>query len=103
MYVPNRSGKRQHWFDIDSDGKQQPIALAAEGVGEKRRWAAAVETTEALRARQEQARQEQALMTKYGVTTIEEARRKEAEAVQSQRGRWMRGRGGRRRRRKGRQ
>jgi hypothetical protein len=83
--VPNRSGKRQHRFDIDSDENQQPIALAAESAGEKQQWMVAVETTEALRARQEQARQDQALMTKYSVSTIEEARRKEAEVVQRQR------------------
>jgi serine/threonine-protein kinase len=82
--VANREGKRQHRFDIDSDGSQQPMALAAEGAGEKQRWVAAVETKQALRARQEQEMQEQALMAKHGVGTIEEARSKEAEAVQRQ-------------------
>jgi hypothetical protein len=50
--VANRQGKRQHRFDIDSDGSQHPIALAAEGTGEKQRLVLAVETKEALRARQ---------------------------------------------------
>jgi hypothetical protein len=74
--VANRQGKRQHRFDIDSDGSQQPMALAAEGASEKQRWVAAVETKEALRSRQA----DQALMAKHGVSTIEEAKRKEAEA-----------------------
>jgi hypothetical protein len=78
--VPSRSGKRQHRFDIDSDGNQQPIALAAESAEEKQRWMVAVETKEALRARQA----EQALMAKHDVSTIEEARKKEAEVVQRQ-------------------
>jgi hypothetical protein len=79
--VPNRQGKKQHRFDIDSDRSQQPISLAPEGAGEKQRWVVAVETKAALRTRQA----DQALMTKHGVSTIEEARRKEAEAVQRQR------------------
>jgi hypothetical protein len=83
--VANRQGKRQHRFDIESDGSQQPMALAAEGIGEKQRWVAAVETKETLRARQEpQARREQELMVKHGESTIEEAQRKEAKAAQGQ-------------------
>jgi hypothetical protein len=70
----HRSSKIQHRFDI-SDGKQLPIALAAGSAGEKQRWMLAVETKEALRARQA----EEALMAKYGVSTIEEAMSKKAE------------------------
>jgi hypothetical protein len=82
--VANRQGKRQHRFDIESDGSQRPIALAAEGIGEKQRWVAAVETKEALRARQEQVRREQELMVEHSESTIEEAQRKEAKAAQGQ-------------------
>jgi hypothetical protein len=67
--VANRQGKRQHRFDIESDGSQRPMALAAEGIGEKQRWLVAVETKEALRARQEQARREQELMVEHGEST----------------------------------
>jgi hypothetical protein len=73
--VANRYGKRQHRFDIESDGSQRPMALAVEGIEEKQRWVAAVETKEALRARQEQARREQELMVEHGESTIEEAQR----------------------------
>jgi hypothetical protein len=91
--VANRQGKRQHRFDIESDRSQRPMALAAEGIGEKQRWVAAVETKEALRARQEQAKRElivrifqfeQELMVEHSESTIEEAQRKEAKAAQGQ-------------------
>jgi hypothetical protein len=87
-------GKLQHRFNIVNQSAQM-VELAAGGEEAKRRWMAAIETKgqwksrqAAERAAEEKARQEaeeQALMAKHGVSTIEEARMLEAEALQRQR------------------
>jgi hypothetical protein len=67
--VPNSSGTKQHRFDVVSNTQSTPVSLAAAGGAEKQRWLAMMETKQAREEREE------ALMAKYGVNTIEEARR----------------------------